>query len=117
MNILITTDLEGVSGIVDWDKHETGTPLDAWQRQLMTGEVNAAIEGAFEAGATRIKVAEGHNAIDILQLDARATLVPARFPAVPPYQGWDEGFDAQIQIGPPRDGRHAERGFGAQLFS
>ena len=99
MRVLIMTDLEGVSGITDWDKHETGTPLDQWQRTLMTGEVNAAIAGAFDAGATRVKVTEGHNAIDILQLDERATLVPAQYPAMPPLMGWDEGFDALIQIG------------------
>ena len=99
MKILIGTDLEGVSGIVEWDKHERGTPLDMWQRQLMTGDVNAAIAGAFEAGAVRVKVAEGHNAIDIIQMDERATLVPAKWPAIPPRQGWDEGFDALILIG------------------
>ncbi|MBT3379284.1 MAG: hypothetical protein HN742_03675 [Lentisphaerae bacterium] len=99
MNVLIATDLEGVSGIIDWDAHEPRTPQDQWQRTLMTGEVNAAIAGAFDAGATRVKVSEGHNAIDILQLDERATLVPAFYPAMPPYQGWDEGFDALLQIG------------------
>ncbi|MBN1352723.1 M55 family metallopeptidase [candidate division KSB1 bacterium] len=99
MKILITTDLEGVSGIVEWDRHDRGTPLDLWQRKLMTGEVNAAIEGAFDAGATRVKVAEGHNAIDILQMDRRASIVPAIWPAIPPLQGWDEGFNALIQIG------------------
>ena len=40
MKVLISTDLEGVSGIVAWDKHERGTRLDAWQRSLMTGEIN-----------------------------------------------------------------------------
>ena len=99
MNVLIVTDLEGVSGIVEWDAHEPRTPQDQWQRTLMTGEVNAAVAGAFDAGATRVKIAEGHNAIDILQLDERATLVPAHYPAMPPYQGWDEGFDALLQIG------------------
>ncbi len=99
MKILITTDLEGVSGIVEWDKHETGTPLDQWQRKLMTGEVNAAIAGTYDAGATRVKVSEGHEAVDILQLDERATLVPAHWPALPILAGWDEGFDAMIQIG------------------
>lgn len=99
MDVLIVTDLEGVSGIVEWDRHEPHTPQDEWQRMLMTGEVNAAIAGAFEAGATRVKVAEGHNAIDILQLDERATLVPAVFPAIPPLQGWDEGFDALVEVG------------------
>jgi len=98
MRVLIVTDLEGVSGIIDWDKHELRTPQDVWQRELMTGEVNAAIAGAFEAGATAVKVAEGHNAIDIQLLDERATLVPAFYPAVPPLQGW-EGFDALVEVG------------------
>lgn len=99
MNVLIATDLEGVSGITEWDAHELGTGRDNWQRALMTGEVNAAVAGAFDAGAKRVKVAEGHNAIDIMQLDPRATLVPAHYPAIPPYQGWGEGFDAMLQIG------------------
>ncbi|MCK5739872.1 M55 family metallopeptidase [bacterium] len=99
MRVLITTDLEGVSGIVNWDNHEPRTPLDVWQRKLMTGEVNAAVAAAFDAGATEVKIAEGHNAIDILQLDSRAILIPAVWPAVPIYQGWDEGYDALLQIG------------------
>jgi D-amino peptidase len=99
MKVLIVTDLEGVSGIVEWDKHEPRTPQDQWQRTLMTGEVNAAVAGAFDAGATRVKIAEGHNAIDILQLDERATLVPAQYPACAAATGWDEGFDALMMIG------------------
>lgn len=98
MRVLIVTDLEGVSGIIDWDKHEPRSPLDVWQRQLMTGEVNAAVAGAFDAGATEVKIAEGHNAIDIQLLDERATLVPAFYPAAPPLQGWD-GFDALLEVG------------------
>ncbi len=99
MRVLIMTDLEGVSGITDWDAHEPMTPQDQWQRTLMTGEINAAVAGAFDAGATRVKITEGHNAIDILQLDERATLVPARYPALGVLTGWDEGFDAMLQIG------------------
>jgi D-amino peptidase len=64
----------------------------------MTGEVNAAVDGAFAAGATKVKIAEGHNAIDIRLLDERATLVPAYYPAAPPLQGW-EGFDALVEVG------------------
>ena len=40
MRVLIMTDLEGVSGITDWDAHEPMTPQDQWQRTLMTGEIN-----------------------------------------------------------------------------
>jgi D-amino peptidase len=98
MRVLIVTDLEGVSGIIDWDKHESRSPQDVWQRELMTGEVNAAVEGAFAAGATEVKIAEGHNAIDIRLLDERATLVPAYYPAAPPLQDW-EGCDALVEVG------------------
>ncbi len=99
MKVLIMTDLEGVSGIVEWDKHEPRTPQDRWQRELMTGEVNAAVAGAFDAGATRVKIAEGHNAIDILQMDERAALVPAQYPACAATTGWDEGFGALMMVG------------------
>ena len=99
MKVLIVTDLEGVSGIVEWDRHERGTALDQWQRTLMTAEINAAVAGAYDAGADRVKVAAGHDAVDIMQLDQRATLVPGHFPSTPTLQGWDEGFDAQFQIG------------------
>jgi len=99
MNVVITTDLEGVSGIVEWDTPDLGPIARARIEALMTGEVNAAIEGAFDAGADQVRVAEGHRAIDILQLDGRATIVPAHAPAVAAAQGWDDGFDALIQIG------------------
>lgn len=99
MKILIWTDLEGVSGITEFDLHEKKTPQNVWQSKLMTGEVNAAIRACFDCGATHVKVAEGHDSIDILELDERATIVPACFPAIPQLQGWDEGFDAMLLIG------------------
>ncbi len=99
MKVLILTDLEGVSGMVEWRHCQPLEDLREWQQELMTGEVNAAVAGAFDAGATEVKVSEGHTAIDIRLLDERATLVPAVYPALPIYQGWDEGYDAAIQIG------------------
>ncbi len=99
MRIAILTDLEGVSGIVDWDRHEAHTPLDAWQRTLMTGEVNAAIAGAFDAGATHVNVTEGHEAVEILKLDERATLASTTGPTLPLLAGWEDGYDALFQIG------------------
>jgi len=99
MKVLIITDLEGVSGVVDWDTDAKGSPVNQYHRELMTGELNAAVAAAFDAGATRVKVAEGHDAIDFLHLDERATLVPGRYPATPVLQGWEEGFEALIMIG------------------
>lgn len=98
MNILIWTDLEGVSGIVDFDKHEPLSEKDKYQRLLMTGEVNAAIKACFDCGANKVKIIEGHDSIDFLTLDERALYVPARYPAVSKLQGW-EGYDYMLLIG------------------
>lgn len=98
MNILIWTDLEGVSGIVDFDKHEAFTEKDKFQRKLMTGELNAAIKACFDSGANKVKVVEGHDATDLTSLDPRALIIPARYPAIPQLQGW-AGYDYMIMIG------------------
>jgi D-amino peptidase len=56
MKVFISADLEGVAGVV----HEEHVMRDGREydraRKLMTQEVNAAIEGAVEAGATEILV-------------------------------------------------------------
>lgn len=98
MNVLIWTDLEGVSGIVDFDKHESFSEKDKFQRKLMTGELNAAIRACYDSGADKVKVAEGHDATDLISLDSRAVIVPARYPAIPQLQGWS-GYDYMIMIG------------------
>lgn len=98
MNVLIWTDLEGVGGIVDFDKHEPMTPKDMYQRELMTGELNAAIRACFDSGAEKLKVVEGHDATYLPDLDHRALIVPARYPAVPKLQDW-RGYDYMILIG------------------
>lgn len=78
MKILIATDMEGISGIVDWDEVTPGHPEYLSRgRKLLTGDVNAAVCGAFEGGATEVVVSDGHwNGRNILieELDARARL-------------------------------------------
>lgn len=74
MKLFIMTDLEGVSGIVDWDKHENATTEEkVYQQFLITNEVNGAVEGALKGGADEVWVAECHN-IDILQIHPEAYL-------------------------------------------
>ena len=53
MHVYISTDFEGVAGIVDWDQILQGRYDYEMGRRLLLGELNAAIEGALEAGATR----------------------------------------------------------------
>jgi D-amino peptidase len=62
MRVLMMCDMEGVSGIVNWDQVNGGAPLFAEGRKLYTEEVNAAVRGAAAAGATEIVVVDCHGA-------------------------------------------------------
>jgi len=67
MRIYIMTDLEGVSGVLNFEDY--CTPKSAYYdmaKELLTREVNAAIEGFLEAGATEITVADAHGSGGIL---------------------------------------------------
>jgi D-amino peptidase len=78
MRVLIACDMEGISGVVHWDQVSPKHAEYARFRQIMTDEVNAAIDGALDGGATDIIVTDGHNNgrnIVIEQLHAPARLV------------------------------------------
>ena len=66
MKIYVMTDMEGVAGIQnspDWCRppapESSGRYYDLG-KELLTREVNAAVEGLFEGGATEVLVADGH---------------------------------------------------------
>jgi D-amino peptidase len=102
MKILIAADMEGISGVVHWDHVDSSHKEYERFRKLMTGDVNAAIEGAYDGGAEEVIVADGHgNARNILveELDHRARLncgSPSPFAMV---QGIDTGVDAAMFVG------------------
>jgi len=106
MKIYIMTDLEGVAGVTD---RENYVSMDSRYyelgKELLTKEVNAAIDGFFEAGAEYILVADGHGygAINQLMLDPRVELIRG-FPEPWPF-GLDESFDAIAWVG-----QHAKAG-------
>src|SRR5687768_15206816 len=62
MRILIMADMEGVAGITVWEQVNGGAPLYEEGRRLYTEELNAAIRGAFAAGATDVHVVDCHGA-------------------------------------------------------
>ena len=71
-------------------------------RRLMTLEVNAAIAGAAEAGATEFIVGDSHAGaqnIDIELLDKRARLIRAWPRPLEMMQGVDSACDAVIFVG------------------
>ena len=77
MKILIAADMEGVTGVSNWDHVQPGHFEYPRFRKLMTEDVNAAIQGAFDGGASEIIVSDGHGGgynILIEDLDTRVKL-------------------------------------------
>jgi len=96
MKIYLSTDFEGTSGIVAWEQAIEGNPEYAHGRALLTAEVNAAIEGAREGGATEIVVNDAHHNMRNLRADelvGEATLISGRHKPLYMMEGLDSSFD------------------------
>jgi D-amino peptidase len=102
MKILIAVDMEGITGVTTWDQVTPGHAEYARFRKLMIQDVNAAIRGAYEAGANEVIVADGHwNGSNILieELDPRAKLNSGSPSPFSMMEGIDETIDAVFFIG------------------
>jgi D-amino peptidase len=62
MRVVVFGDMEGVAGICRWAQVSATGSLYEEGRELYTGEINAAVEGAFEGGATEVVVMDCHGA-------------------------------------------------------
>ncbi len=81
MKIFISADIEGVAGVVTPQQGTPGNTEYERARRLMTEEVNAAIVGAFEGGATEVLVNDSHGPMTNLLpelLDPRAEVILGR---------------------------------------
>ena len=68
--ILIVTDLEGAGGVNDADEQLLpGQRRYMESRRILTGEVNAAVEGAIAAGASEVVIWDGHDGSRTLSVD------------------------------------------------
>jgi D-amino peptidase len=56
--VFVVTDAEGVAGVCRQDQTD---PKDAEMRQLLTGEINAAVDGFLAGGADEVIVWDGHD--------------------------------------------------------
>ncbi|MFB3920599.1 MAG: M55 family metallopeptidase [Terriglobia bacterium] len=100
--IFMITDMEGVSGIFDSDQQCMPYQSARWEEshKLLTGEVNAAVDGLFEGGATEVVVWDGHDAsrsLSVLDINPKARLLTGT--PVPSTMELDGTYSAIIFIG------------------
>jgi len=101
MRFYIMTDMEGTSGIVDFDNYVYPHSLFYEKaKKLVTMEVNAAIEGILSTGDHEIIVCDGHGygAIDIELLHKEARLIMGR-PLDLMFEMGDGHYDALFMVG------------------
>ena len=94
--------MEGVAGVSRWQHTEPGHPEWERCRRLMTEEVNAAIEGALDAGVTEVVVNDAHwNGDNILPelLHPAAELVSGTARPLSMCEGMGPNFDAAFFTG------------------
>lgn len=102
----IVTDMEALSGVSSYEQcyNPHGSPEYEYGREQLTADTNAAIAGAFDAGASEVRVLDGHGhnqnkGFRRDRLDPRARIVwiasfePVRFEA------FDESVDGMLMIG------------------
>ncbi len=102
LRVFIVVDMEGIAGVVNTNQLVPGDAEYASARKLMTGEANAAIEGALAAGATKITVSDGHgNGMNIIpeELNPKARLIRSWPRAKGMMEGVEDGYDAMVCIG------------------
>jgi D-amino peptidase len=74
----------------------------AHARKLMTAEVNSAIRGAFDGGATEVVVTDAHSVgLNLIsdEVDERAKLILGTPRRLGMMEGVDLGFDAAFFLG------------------
>ncbi len=101
MRVLISVDMEGITGVTAHEDVRPGTASYERFRRQMTAEANAAVAGSFEAGATAAVVNDSHDGMrNILfeDLDDRASLVSGTMKPLDMVEGVQES-DVAVFIG------------------
>ncbi len=100
--VFISIDMEGISTIVDWAEVDRNNSEYAHTRKLMVSDLNAAIEGALEAGAEEVVVSDAHGGMRNLRpedVHEAAYLVRGSPKPNSMMEGIEEGFDAALYVG------------------
>jgi D-amino peptidase len=114
MKIFISVDMEGIWGVVHSEQVNSGSAEYAAARKWMAEDVNAVVEGLFNAGATEVVVNDSHGSMRNILADAvdpRASLVTGSPKPLSMMQGIDASFDACVFVG-----YHARAGTTASIL-
>ena len=100
--VFMITDMEGVSGILDSDMQCLPYKSPRWEEshKLLTGEVNAAVDGLLAGGATEVVVWDGHDSsqsLSVLDIHPKARLLTGM--PISPTLELDPSYSAVIFIG------------------
>jgi D-amino peptidase len=100
--IYLVTDMEGVDGIFDIELQCDPQRSPRWEesRRLLTGEVNAAVKGLYEGGATEVFVYDGHDSgrsLSVLDIDPRVHVLLGR--PISPSAELDASYSALAFVG------------------
>ncbi|GEC10488.1 D-aminopeptidase DppA [Streptomyces spinoverrucosus] len=102
MQVYISADMEGVTGLVAAQDVQAGGQDYQHGRAMMTEDVNAAVRGALAAGATRVLVNDAHSTMRNLlvdQLYPEAELVRGKPKRMGMLEDLDPEFDAVLCVG------------------
>ncbi len=103
MKVFISVDIEGVTGVTNWNETELGHHEYDLAREQMIKETIAACQGALDGGAKEIIVKDAHDSarnLDISRLPKEACVIRGWDSSpLSMMAGLDSSFDAVIFIG------------------
>jgi D-amino peptidase len=100
MKVYMMTDIEGVSGVRTIEEAQTGSAKYEAARKFLCSDVNAAVAGAFDGGATEVIVRDGHGGGFNFLLELMDTRAWYTGPGSPVWcPGLDETVNAAFFIG------------------
>jgi D-amino peptidase len=97
--VMVFIDDEGIIGVMQPEHKAASGPEGAEFRRVLMKEVNAAIEGAIESGATKLTVVDTSGAVSLTELNPASSLVRGDLFGVQPCAFMASGYDAIIALG------------------
>lgn len=103
MKIYIIIDMEGITGVVSPDKQaKPGSPGYQEARESLMSDLNAAVEGALEGGASEVLIYDMHYyGLNVIldKLHPKAKIIMGNPHVVSPEMGLNNTFKGMLMVG------------------